>query len=115
MSHAYYIDLENVQAKGLIGAGKISKNDTVFIFYSIHAKPRIPFDTAQEIAMSKGTFIFKEVVYLGKNAMDKEIVREARKHMEKYDNFTYHIVSKDKGFKKAFKDTKNVVYQAKIK
>lgn len=102
--HIYYIDMENVQANGLKGASKINKDDCIYVYYSVHSKPRIPFEIARELTLCRGSFVFKEVVNLGKNAMDNEIIKATQKHMKKHKDCVYHIISNDKGYRKAFKE-----------
>ena len=93
-----FIDFENVHNTGLKDLENLTKNETVFLFYSKNT-PHLPMEIVAKISKSLASIELMESG-VGKNAMDFVIAsylgNMINKHGKKAD---YFILSKDKGYK----------------
>ena len=96
----FFIDLENVRNEGLEGVLSLTDQDMVYIFYSENAfSMAIP--TLESITNSKCTSKFIKTNYIGKNAMDFQIVSLFGATIERSKEGSFYIISKDNGFRSA--------------
>lgn len=95
----YLVDYENVKSKGLEGITELSKNDTVYIFYSANANS-LTFDLHLKLNQSQATIIYQEVSVGSKNALDFQLSTHLGyliKEQEDKDA-RFYIITKDQGF-----------------
>ena len=96
----FFIDLENVRNEGLEGVLSLNEKDMVYIFYSENAfSMAIP--TMESITNSKCSSKFIKTNYIGKNAMDFQIVSLFGAMIERCREGSFYIISKDNGFRSA--------------
>lgn len=96
----FFIDLENVRNEGLEGVLSLNEKDMVYIFYSENAfSMAIP--TMESITNSKCSSKFIKTNYIGKNAMDFQIVSLYAAMIERCREGSFYIISKDNGFRSA--------------
>ncbi|MCR5685965.1 MAG: hypothetical protein K6G81_11205 [Lachnospiraceae bacterium] len=96
----FFIDLENVRNEGLEGVLTLNSDDMVYIFYSENAfSMAIP--TLESITNSKCSSKFIKTNYIGKNAMDFQIVSLFGATIERCKEGSFYIISKDNGFRSA--------------
>ena len=96
----FFIDLENVRNEGLEGVLTLNTDDMVYIFYSENAfSMAIP--TLESITNSKCSSKFIKTNYIGKNAMDFQIVSLFGATIERCKEGSFYIISKDNGFRSA--------------
>ncbi len=96
----FFIDLENVRSEGLEGVLSLREDDTVIIFYSENAM-NISIPTLESINNSKAVKKYIKTNYIGKNAMDFQIVSLLGAMIERNKKGGYYIISKDNGFRSA--------------
>ena len=96
----FFIDLENVRNEGLEGVLSLNEKDMVYIFYSENAfSMAIP--TMESITNSRCSSKFIKTNYIGKNAMDFQIVSLFGAMIERCKEGSFYIISKDNGFRSA--------------
>ena len=96
----FFIDLENVRNEGLEGVLSLTEEDMVYIFYSENAfSMAIP--TLESITNSRCSSKFIKTNYIGKNAMDFQIVSLFGATIERSKEGSFYIISKDNGFRSA--------------
>ena len=96
----FFIDLENVRNEGLEGVLSLNEKDMVYIFYSENAfSMAIP--TMESITNSRCSSKFIKTNYIGKNAMDFQIVSLFGAMIERCREGSFYIISKDNGFRSA--------------
>lgn len=96
----FFIDLENVRNEGLEGVMLLGEEDRVFIFYSDNAYT-LSIPTYESINNSKAASKYIKTNYIGKNAMDFQIVSLFGAMIERQKSGEFYIVSHDNGFKSA--------------
>ncbi len=97
MKRVFFVDYENVDTGGLDGLSKLATQDEVYIFYS-EKHSRMTFGLHRRICDSKSSFLYRKVQATEKNALDKELMKEAE--IVVADKMAdYYIISKDKGYK----------------
>ena len=110
----FFIDLENVRNEGLEGVLSLTETDMVYIFYSENAfSMAIP--TLESITNSKCTSKFIKTNYIGKNAMDFQIVSLFGAMIERCRSGSFYIISKDNGFRSAVSFCESFFADYKIK
>lgn len=93
-----FIDFENVHNTGLKDLENLTKNETVFLFYSKNT-PHLPMEIVAKISKSLASIELMESG-VGKNAMDFVIASYLGNMINKYGKKAdYFILSKDKGYK----------------
>ncbi len=96
----FFIDLENVRSEGLEGVSSLSDSDMVFIYYSENAM-NLSIPTLENLNNSKASKKFIKTNYIGKNAMDFQIVSLFGAMIERNRQGSYYIISQDNGFRSA--------------
>lgn len=96
----FFIDLENVRSEGLEGVLSLAGDDMVFIFYSDNAM-NLSIPTMENLNNSKASKKFIKTNYIGKNAMDFQIVSLFGAMIEREKAGSYYIISQDNGFRSA--------------
>ena len=96
----FFIDLENVRSEGLEGVGSLSDTDMVFIYYSENAM-NLSIPTLENLNNSRASKKFIKTNYIGKNAMDFQIVSLFGAMIERKKEGSYYIISQDNGFRSA--------------
>ena len=93
-----FIDFENVHNTGLKDLENLTKNETIFLFYSKNT-PHLPMEIVAKISKSLANIELMESG-VGKNAMDFVIASYLGNMINKYGKKAdYFILSKDKGYK----------------
>lgn len=96
----FFIDLENVRSEGLEGVASLAADDMVFIYYSENAM-NLSIPTLENLNNSKASKKFIKTNYIGKNAMDFQIVSLFGAMIERNRQGSYYIISQDNGFRSA--------------
>ena len=96
----FFIDLENVRSEGLEGVSSLSDQDMVFIYYSENAM-NLLIPTLENLNNSRASKKFIKTNYIGKNAMDFQIVSLFGAMIERNRQGSYYIISQDNGFRSA--------------
>lgn len=96
----FFIDLENVRSEGLEGVASLAADDMVFIYYSENAM-NLSIPTLENLNNSKASKKFVKTNYIGKNAMDFQIVSLFGAMIERNKKGSYYIISQDNGFRSA--------------
>ena len=96
----FFIDLENVRSEGLEGVSSLGDTDTVFIYYSENAM-NLSIPTLENLNNSRSSKKFIKTNYIGKNAMDFQIVSLFGAMIERNKGGSYYIISQDNGFRSA--------------
>ena len=96
----FFIDLENVRSEGLEGVASLASDDMVFIYYSENAM-NLSIPTLENLNNSKASKKFIKTNYIGKNAMDFQIVSLFGAMIERNKQGSYYIISQDNGFRSA--------------
>lgn len=96
----FFIDLENVRNEGLEGVLSLNSDDVVLIYYSENAM-NLSIPTMENLNNSKATKKFIKTNYIGKNAMDFQIVSLFGAMIERNRQGSYYIISQDNGFRSA--------------
>lgn len=94
----YLMDFENVKSDGFYGIEKLTKHDTVAIFYSENTD-RLSIDVHRKIMSSKAEFQYFPVSVGGKNALDFQLSSYLGYIAAENKNENIYIVSRDNGFK----------------
>ena len=97
MYRYFFVDLENTQSRGLNGIENLDKNDTVYIFYSENSS-RLAMRTVSKVLNSKAKVILKEIVQVGENTLDYQIVALLGSLIATNNTDLYYIISEDKGY-----------------
>ena len=96
----FFIDLENVRSEGLEGVGSLCDTDMVFIYYSENAM-NLSIPTLENLNNSRASKKFIKTNYIGKNAMDFQIVSLFGAMIEREKGGSFYIISQDNGFRSA--------------
>lgn len=96
----FFIDLENVKSEGLEGVLSLGSDDNVVIFYSENAM-NLTIPALENLNNSKASKKFIKTNYIGKNAMDFQIVSLFGAMIERNRQGSYYIISQDNGFRSA--------------
>ena len=97
MSTYFFVDYENVSAKGLSGIEKLSDQDHVIIFYSEKANT-LTFTVHRRMAQSKAQIEYVNVLVGEKNSLDFQLVSYLGYLLARDEKAEYVIVSRDHGF-----------------
>lgn len=97
MRRVFFVDYENVDTNGLDGLSRLTSQDQVYIYYS-EAHSRMSFGLHRRICESKSEFIYRKIKDKTKNALDNELMREAKTVIND-KNADYYIISDDKGYR----------------
>ncbi len=92
----YLVDYENVNADGFRGVEKLSKDDSVYVFYTTNAG-NLSFDVHKKLIESASEIKYFSVAS-GKNALDFQLTMFAGYLLGKGISQNIYIISNDKGF-----------------
>ena len=96
----FFFFLENVRSEGLEGGASLCDTDIVFIYYSENAM-NLSIPTLENLNNSRASKKFIKTNYIGKNAMDFQIVSLFGAMIEREKGGSYYIISQDNGFRSA--------------
>lgn len=98
----YFIDLENVKSAGIHGAKNLTKDSTIYIFYSKNTRS-INLDAVSELTKSKAVVQYKKLLETGPNALDFELVSLMSAIIGDKKEGEFYIISNDKGYTAAIR------------
>ena len=102
---SYYIDYENVGSAGINGVEKLTEQDRVLIFFSLHADTmKIP--QIRLLMRAKAQIIFKEVAGGTPNALDFELITML--FYSKRPDEECWIITKDTGYDAAIRMSRSL-------
>lgn len=93
----FLVDFENVKSLGLNGIELLSKEESVYIFYSENAET-LTFDVHRNIKNSEANIMYFQVKVGSKNALDFQLSSYVGYLIAKKPDEQYFIVSDDTGF-----------------
>lgn len=99
MNRRYYVDYENVHAKGLEGLDLLTKRDSVVVFYTANSNS-MSITTHLDLVATKAKVEFIKVTCGTANALDFQLSSQLGYDIAKHGtrNVSYYIVSKDRGY-----------------
>lgn len=93
----YFVDYENTSLKGLVGIEKLSRDDTVIIFYGKNTGS-ISFDEHVRISTSAASIRYMKTERVGKNYLDFQLATYCGYLISTSTDKEFYIVSKDTGY-----------------
>lgn len=93
----YLIDFENVTSAGISGIQRLTKEDKVYIFYTVNAA-NMSFAAHMNLLSSPAEVIYYNVTSGGKNALDFQLASFLGYLISKGESNEYYIISNDKGY-----------------
>lgn len=93
----YLIDFENVTSAGISGIQRLTKEDKVYIFYTVNAS-NMSFAAHMNLLSSPAEVIYYNVTSGGKNALDFQLASFLGFLISKGDDKDFYIISNDKGY-----------------
>ncbi len=93
----YLVDFENVTSAGISGIQKLTKNDKVYIFYTVNAS-NLSFTAHLNLLSSPAEIIYYNVASGGKNALDFQLSSFLGYLISKGEEKSFCIVSNDRGY-----------------
>lgn len=93
----YLIDFENVTSAGISGIQRLSKEDKVYIFYTVNAA-NMSFAAHMNLLSSPAEVIYYNVTSGGKNALDFQLASFLGYLISKGEDKDFYIISNDKGY-----------------
>lgn len=93
----YLIDFENVTSAGISGIQKLTKDDKVYIFYTVNAS-NISFAAHMNLLSSPAEVIYYNVTSGGKNALDFQLSSFLGYLISRGEDKDFCIISNDKGY-----------------
>lgn len=93
----YLVDFENVTSAGISGIQRLTKEDKVYIFYTINAA-NMSFAAHLNLLSSPAEVIYYNVSSGGKNALDFQLSSFLGYLISKGEEKSFCIISNDKGF-----------------
>lgn len=93
----YLIDFENVTSAGISGIQRLSKEDKVYIFYTVNAS-NMSFAAHMNLLSSPAEVIYYNVTSGGKNALDFQLASFLGFLISKGEDKEFYIISNDKGY-----------------
>lgn len=93
----YLIDFENVTSAGISGIQRLTKEDKVYIFYTVNAA-NMSFAAHMNLLSSPAEVIYYNVTSGGKNALDFQLASFLGYLISKGDDKDFCIISNDKGY-----------------
>lgn len=93
----YLIDFENVTSAGISGIQRLSKEDKVYIFYTVNAS-NMSFAAHMNLLSSPAEVIYYNVTSGGKNALDFQLASFLGFLISKGEDKDFYIISNDKGY-----------------
>ena len=93
----YLIDFENVTSAGISGIQRLSKEDKVYIFYTVNAA-NMSFAAHMNLLSSPAEVIYYNVTSGGKNALDFQLSSFLGYLISSGEDKDFYIISNDKGY-----------------
>lgn len=93
----YLIDFENVTSAGISGIQRLTKDDKVYIFYTVNAS-NMSFAAHLNLLSSPAEVIYYNVSSGGKNALDFQLASFLGYLISKGEDKNFCIISNDKGY-----------------
>ena len=93
----YLIDFENVTSAGISGIQRLSKEDKVYIFYTVNAS-NMSFAAHMNLLSSPAEVIYYNVTSGGKNALDFQLSSFLGYLISSGEDKDFYIISNDKGY-----------------
>lgn len=93
----YLIDFENVTSAGISGIQRLTKEDKVYIFYTVNAS-NMSFAAHMNLLSSPAEVIYYNVTSGGKNALDFQLASFLGFLISKGEDKDFYIISNDKGY-----------------
>lgn len=93
----YLIDFENVTSAGISGIQRLSKEDKVYIFYTVNAS-NMSFAAHMNLLSSPAEVIYYNVTSGGKNALDFQLASFLGYLISNSEDKDFYIISNDKGY-----------------
>lgn len=111
----YLVDFENVTSAGISGIQRLTKEDKVYIFYTVNAS-NMSFAAHINLLSSPAEVIYYNVTSGGKNALDFQLSSFLGYLVSKGEDKEFYIISNDKGYDhvKSFWEKNGIVHNVKI-
>lgn len=93
----YLVDFENVTSAGISGIQRLTKEDKVYIFYTVNAS-NMSFAAHMNLLSSPAEVIYYNVTSGGKNALDFQLSSFLGYLISKGEDKDFYIISNDKGY-----------------
>ncbi|MCH5192864.1 MAG: hypothetical protein J1F11_02810 [Oscillospiraceae bacterium] len=93
----YLVDFENVTSAGISGIQRLTKEDKVYIFYTVNAA-NMSFAAHLNLLSSPAEIIYYNVSSGGKNALDFQLSSFLGYLISQGEDKNFCIISNDKGF-----------------
>lgn len=93
----YLIDFENVTSAGISGIQKLTKDDKVYIFYTVNASS-MSFAAHMNLLSSPAEVIYYNVTSGGKNALDFQLSSFLGYLISRGEDKDFCIISNDRGY-----------------
>ena len=93
----YLVDFENVTSAGISGIQRLTKEDKVYIFYTVNAA-NMSFAAHLNLLSSPAEIIYYNVASGGKNALDFQLSSFLGYLISKGEEKDFCIISNDKGY-----------------
>ena len=93
----YLVDFENVSSAGISGIQRLTKDDKVYIFYTVNAS-NMSFAAHLNLLSSPAEIIYYNVSSGGKNALDFQLSSFLGYLISKGEEKSFCIISNDRGF-----------------
>lgn len=93
----YLVDFENVTSAGISGIQRLTKEDKVYIFYTVNAS-NMSFAAHMNLLSSPAEVIYYNVASGGKNALDFQLASFLGYLVSKGEDKEFYIISNDKGY-----------------
>ena len=93
----YLIDFENVTSAGISGIQKLTKDDKVYIFYTVNAS-NMSFAAHMNLLSSPAEVIYYNVASGGKNALDFQLSSFLGYLISRGEDKDFCIISNDRGY-----------------
>lgn len=93
----YLVDFENVTSAGISGIQRLTKDDKVYIFYTVNAS-NLSFAAHLNLLSSPAEIIYYNVASGGKNALDFQLSSFLGYLISKGEEKNFCIISNDRGY-----------------
>lgn len=93
----YLVDFENVTSAGISGIQRLTKEDKVYIFYTVNAS-NMSFAAHMNLLSSPAEVIYYNVASGGKNALDFQLASFLGYLVSRGEDKDFYIISNDKGY-----------------
>ena len=93
----YLVDFENVSSAGISGIQKLTKEDKVYIFYTVNAS-NMSFAAHLNLLSSPAEVVYYNVASGGKNALDFQLASFLGYLICQGQEKKFCIISNDRGF-----------------